>query len=320
MEKAFDRGQKLSKSRQDSQQTLFAAFEADTSYRDAVQGYPEVPDWSAEERLAFEKQLTGYWISDHPVRAWRPQLGAHATVTTRQMAETPDGYKVAVLAVVTAKRMIKTKTGNTMCILSLEDEQGAFEAVLFGSSGRGRDGPSPCERFAGLCEPDTVALFAGTVERRNRGGGGGKGGGGGGGGGEDEAGDEQMRVGGEDDDDHGPVEGADSRPAIPGLVVSEVVPASRATEMLVRSITVAIDATTASTEQVRETERLLAEHSGDRARVHLSVHTGSVAVSLVPDDRWRVHPSAALVEGLRRIWGDEQVLLELASAERLLAG
>ncbi|HAT09071.1 MAG TPA: DNA polymerase III subunit alpha [Planctomycetes bacterium] len=318
MEKAFDRGQKLSKSRQDSQQTLFAAFEADTSYRDAVQGYPEVPDWSAEERLGFEKQLTGYWISDHPVRAWRPQLGAHASVTTRQMATTPDGYKVAVLAAVTAKRMIKTKTGNTMCILSLEDEQGAFEAVLFGSSGRGRDGPSPCERFAGLCEPDTVALFAGSVERRNRGGGGGKGGGGGGG--EDEGGDETMRVGGEDDDEHGPIEGADSRPAIPGLVVSEVVPASRATELLVRSITIAIDATTANAEQVRETERLLAEHSGDRARVHLSVHTGSVAVSLVPDDRWRVHPSAALVEGLRRVWGDEHVLLELASKERLLAG
>ena len=87
-----------------------------------------------------------------------------------------------------------------------------------------------------------------------------------------------------------------------------------------RSITIAIDATAASAAQVRETEKLLAEHSGDRARVHLSVHTGAQAVSLVPDDRWRVHPSAALVEGLRRVWGDDNVILELASAERLLAG
>jgi hypothetical protein len=99
-----------------------------------------------------------------------------------------------------------------------------------------------------------------------------------------------------------------------------VVPAARATELLVRSITIAIDATVATPEQLRETEKLLAEHSGDRARVHLSVHTGTHAVSLAPDDRWRVHPSATLVEGLRRIWGDEHVLLELTSAERLLAG
>ncbi len=316
MEKAFDRGQKMSKSRNESQQTLFAAFEADTSYRDAVQGYAEVPDWSAETRLGFEKQLTGYWISDHPVRAWRPQLDAHATHGTRQMAECPDGYKVAVLAAVTAKRMIKTRTGNTMCVLSLEDERGAFEAVLFGGGGgRGRNnGPSPCERFAQLCEPDTVALFAGTIERRNRG----SGKPGGGGGGEEEA-EEHVATGGEDDDGHGMAH-ADAAPAIPGLVVSEVVPAARATELLVRSITIAIDATAASVEQIRETEKLLAEHAGDRARIHLSVHTGTQAVSLVPDDTWRVHPSAALVEGLRRLWGDENVMLELASAERLLAG
>ncbi len=320
MEKAFDRGQKLSKSRQDSQQTLFAAFEADTSYREAVQGYPEVPDWTQEERLAFEKQLTGYWISDHPVRAWRPQLGAHATHTTRQMAETPDGYRVSVLAAITGKRMIKTRTGNTMCVLTVEDEQGAFEAVLFGGGGRGGRGEkSPCEQYAGLCEPDTVALFAGAIERRNRGPG--KGGGGGGGGGEDEAGgDEAMHPGGEDDEDGGGLAAAESAPQIPGLVVAEVIPAARSTEMLVRSITVAIDATAATAEQVAATERLFAEHAGDRARVLLSVHTGAQAVALVPDDRWRVHPTAALVEGLKRIWGEDSVLLELTPAERLLAG
>jgi DNA polymerase-3 subunit alpha len=313
MEKAFDRGQKLSKSRNDSQQTLFASFEADTSYREAVQGYAEVPDWSLETRLGFEKALTGYWISDHPVRAWRPQLGAHATADTRQMAMTPDGYKVAVLAAVTAKRMLKTKTGNTMCILSLEDERGAFEAVLFGGGGRGgRSEQSPCDRFASLCEPDTVALFAGTIERRNRGPSKPTGGG-------EEDGEDHAAIGGEDDEGHG-VAHAEAAPAIPGLVVSEVVPAARATELLVRSITVAIDATASSVEQLRETEKLLAEHSGDRARVHLSVHTGTQAVSLAPDDKWRVHPSAALVEGLRRVWGDENVMLELASAERLLAG
>ncbi|MBN8525325.1 MAG: DNA polymerase III subunit alpha [Planctomycetes bacterium] len=312
MEKAFDRGQKLSKSRNDSQQTLFAAFEADSSYREAVQGYPEVPDWSQETRLGFEKALTGYWISDHPVRAWRPQLGSHASHTTRQMAETPDGYKVAVLAAITGKRMIKTRTGNTMCVLSLEDEQGAFEAVLFGSSGRGRDGPSPCERFAQLCEPDTVALFAGAIERRNRGPAKQ-------GGGEEEGGDEHVGTGGEDDDGHG-MAAADAAPAIPGLVVADVVPAARATELLVRSITIAIDATASNAEQLAATERLLAEHSGDRARILMSVHTGAQAVSLVPDDRWRVHPSAALVEGLRRVWGDENVMLELASKEKLLAG
>jgi len=318
MDKAFDRGQKMSKSRDESQQTLFAAFEADNNYRDAVQGYPEIPDWSVESRLGFEKALTGYWISDHPVRAWRPQLGSHATHNTRQMADTPDGYKVAVLAAVTAKRMIKTRTGNTMCILSLEDERGAFEAVLFGGGGGGRgrnSGPSPCERFAQLCEPDTVALFAGTIERRNRGPG--KPGGGGGGGDEDV--DEHAAISGDEDDRH-VAAAADVAPAIPGLVVSEVVPAARATELLVRSITVAIDATAASIDQLRETERLLAEHSGDRARIHLSVHTGSTAISMVPDDKWRVHPSAALVEGLRRLWGDENVMLELTSAERLLAG
>jgi hypothetical protein len=234
------------------------------------------------------------------------------------MIEVPDGYKVVVLAVVTAKRVIKTRTGNTMCVLSLEDENGAFEAVLFGSNGRGRDGPSPFERFAALCEPDTVALFAGGVERRNRGGG--KPGGGGGGGGEEE-GEEGAHPVGEDEDDGGGMSGmAESAPAIPGLIVSEVVPAARATELLVRAITVAIDATAATGDQIVQTERLITEHGGDRAQLTFSVHTGSAALTVIPGDRWKVHPSAALVEGLRRIWGEDAVLLELASAERLMAG
>ncbi|MEK7415870.1 MAG: DNA polymerase III subunit alpha, partial [Planctomycetota bacterium] len=113
MEKAFDRGQKIARSRSESQQTLFASFDADSSYRDATQGYPEVPDWPMEARLGFEKQLTGYWISAHPVASWRDRLGKHASHTARAMADTADGYKVTILAVVTGKRMIRTRTGNT---------------------------------------------------------------------------------------------------------------------------------------------------------------------------------------------------------------
>ena len=57
-----------------------------------------------------------------------------------------------------------------MAILSLEDQYGQFEAVLFPGkpNRRGETVPGPYEKFAHDCEPDLVALFCGKLDRRER--------------------------------------------------------------------------------------------------------------------------------------------------------
>src|SRR6185369_14144043 len=126
--------------------------------------------------------------------------------------------------------------GRTMAILSLEDQHGRFEAVLFPArpDRRGQIEQGAFEKFAHECEPDVVAVFTGTVERRER---------------RPArpapptAGEEELPLG--DAADEGMAEPAvAAAPApeqLPSLNLSDMIPMRLITERLTRDITIAVD-------------------------------------------------------------------------------
>ncbi|MCX8040528.1 MAG: DNA polymerase III subunit alpha [Planctomycetota bacterium] len=308
MERALDYGQKRARAAEERQQTLFDAFAADQAYRESALSYPDIEDWPVATRLGFEKQLTGYWISDHPARPWREQLGAQITHRIRDLAALADGARAVVLAVVSERRLIRTRSGGQLCALQIADESGSCEAVAF--AGRGRDAQHAPERIAALCDPDTVALFVGTVERRSRG--------------PARAGDDEDEEGassaGEDDEENGAQGAAELEAAsVPGLVLQAVIPAAHAAELLIREVIIAVDAAAAGEQQLEDTARLLAEHAGERASVGFRVFTGSELLRIRAGERWRVTPTPALLAGLERIWGRERVQTRWASPASLAA-
>jgi DNA polymerase-3 subunit alpha len=300
-DRAFDRGNRVTRTKADNQQTLFDAFESEASFKQETQGYQDVPDWSQAERLAFEKGLTGYWISSHPLASHRDDLLPIATQVSRGLADLASGSNATVAAVVLAKRVIRTKAGKTMAVLTLEDEHGRFEAVLFpgGQNRRGEANPGPYEQFGAECEPDLVALFSGTVERRER---------------------RSSRPPPPSDDAEPPLgDGEDAGPVepphsdeLPSLRITEVVPAHLVLERLARELVVTIDlACAADAAQllglVDRCDMVFKEHSGG-CPVTLLVHTpGDVLLTLKVGERWRVHPSSALVGRLRSLWGESRI-------------
>ena len=312
-DRAFDRGHRLAKVREQNQQTLFATFETEESFKQETQGYPNVPDWSVEERLGFEKALTGYWMSSHPVTEHHGTLADVATHTAAQLAGVATGSPVAIAAVVLAKRVIRTKTGKTMAVLTMEDQFGRFEGVLFpgNANRRGEAQAGPYEKFGHDCEPDLVALFTGTVERRER------------------RSNRPAPMAGDDvdlmsDGDEGaaPMVESPAPEELPSLRIANVVPAHLVIERLTREIVIAADTTTAADAAtvkrlVAHTETAFKEHVGI-CPVGLQVHAGGVMVTLALGERWKVHPSQELVGKLRAIWGPDRVQVVQAGRETLL--
>ena len=45
LERAFERGHRLAKNKEQSQTSLFATFEQDAAFKEETQGYADVPDW-----------------------------------------------------------------------------------------------------------------------------------------------------------------------------------------------------------------------------------------------------------------------------------
>jgi DNA polymerase-3 subunit alpha len=300
---AFDRGNRVTQAKAQNQQTLFATFETEESFRQETQGYPDLPDWSAQERLGFEKALTGYWISSHPVAEYRATLAAVPSVTASDLAGIATGSPATVAAVVLAKRVIRTKAGRTMAVLTLEDQGGRFEAVLFPGKDnrRGEAQPGAYEKFGADCEPDLVALFSGTVERRER---------------RPQrpllATEDGELPPGEGEEGGGVIADAPATEELPSLKISDVIPAHLICERLAREIVISVDAATAGDAAavrrlIAPSETAFKEHPG-ACPVSVQVRTpGDVLLTLKLGERWRVHPAQELVGKLRAIWGGDAV-------------
>jgi DNA polymerase-3 subunit alpha len=291
MDRAFGRGARLAKTRSQSQTSLFESFEQDDAFKAETQGYPDVPDWPESERLGHEKHLTGYWMSSHPLVEHLAQLKTHCSHEARELAGRPGG-DVSIAAVVIGRRIIKTRTGKMMAVLQLEDLTSRFEAVLFAgrTNRRGQYEPGAYDRFAEDCDDDLVAIFTGKVDERDR---------------------RRASPAPAASDDEAPpdVEVEEAPEELPSLIVSDVVPADLLTERLTKEVVLRVDPKdpNGADDALEQTESLFKEHPG-ACPVLVEVYTpGDVLVRLSAGERWQVHPSRELIQGLRGIWGDRGV-------------
>jgi DNA polymerase-3 subunit alpha len=120
---------------------------------------PPVPDVARKEMLAWEKELIGAYISDHPLaRVWA-DLENTITVLTGQIDETMAEQNVTVAGMVNYVRQIVTKKGDPMAFAQIEDLQGTVEVVVF---------PRTWEETRELWEPERILVVRGKVSLRGR--------------------------------------------------------------------------------------------------------------------------------------------------------
>ena len=123
---------------------------------------PDVGEFNKEEKLAFEKEVTGIYISGHPLEKyeekWRKNVSA---VTTDFLPDEEsgipkvgDGNRVTVGGMITAKTIKYTKTNQTMAFLTLEDLLGTMEIIVF---------PKSYEQYSGMVDTDAKVFIRGRV-------------------------------------------------------------------------------------------------------------------------------------------------------------
>ena len=88
----------------------------------------EVP---RRERLRWEKELIGLYLSEHPLGDIADQLPEYVTAYTGDLAEEADQAKVTLGGIIQGSRRVVTRAGSTMLVATLEDLQGSVEVVVF---------------------------------------------------------------------------------------------------------------------------------------------------------------------------------------------
>ena len=131
LEDALDYGQRIQREKNDPQMSLF-----DISAAPEPVNRPELPDideWEEKERLAYEKESLGFYISGHPLDRYEKILDKYATVNTLSLKECTDQSAVRIGGVITSIKHIRTKKGDPMAFVELEDRHGTVESVVFTS-------------------------------------------------------------------------------------------------------------------------------------------------------------------------------------------
>lgn len=127
------------------------------SFETAPKAAP-VPDFPQNEKLRLEKELLGFYISDHPLKAVQKSARMLAPINLADLEDQPDNLTLSAIVLLTEVKPIVTKKGDRMAIAQLEDLTGKAEAVVF---------PKSFERIGAYIAPDHRLMVWGKVDRRD---------------------------------------------------------------------------------------------------------------------------------------------------------
>lgn len=92
--------------------------------------YEVVPEWDEAIRLTGEKETLGLWLTGHPITQWQEEL--HRFITGPLTRIVPNKGKMQIVAgLVSAMRVMTTKRGDRMAIVTLDDRSARMDVKLF---------------------------------------------------------------------------------------------------------------------------------------------------------------------------------------------
>ena len=127
---------------------------------------PDVPDWDRREKLNFERDMLGLYVSDHPLRGLERALSDAASHSVHDIigedSHVRDGETVTVAGMLTGvSRRIAKSSGNQYASVELEDPSGATITVMFFSRAY--------ETMGAALADDLICSIRGRVQRRDDG-------------------------------------------------------------------------------------------------------------------------------------------------------
>ncbi len=135
---------------------LFGASEnLGTLHLELSTGDNEISD---REKLQWERQLLGVYLSQHPLEVYKQYL-ADNTQAIGALSTNMEGREVQVAGFITAARKIVTRNGSMMAFVTIEDLSGSVEVIVF---------PKLFETTADLWEVDRVVEIEGRLTSKDR--------------------------------------------------------------------------------------------------------------------------------------------------------
>ncbi|MDF5756879.1 DNA polymerase III subunit alpha [Spongiactinospora sp. TRM90649] len=139
------------------QDSLFGAVEGVEDQTFDVQIPPG--EWDKSTVLAFEREMLGLYVSDHPLLGVEHILsqGADCSIAALQADERPEGQVITVGGILSGLQRKVTKKGDTWVLTQLEDLEGSIEVMIF---------PSSYQLCSTILAEDAIVFVKGRLDKR----------------------------------------------------------------------------------------------------------------------------------------------------------
>jgi DNA polymerase-3 subunit alpha len=159
LDAAMESGQRQQRDRAEGQASFFDLMPAAPAPVRAAEA-AAVPEWDDDQRLAFEKEVLGFYVSGHPLARFRPLVESLGITPSSDLATRASGSRVLLYGQVASLREIPTKSGNRMAFATIEDTDGTVDITVF---------PEPFKAGAGYLRSRDVLLIRGKVDDTEKG-------------------------------------------------------------------------------------------------------------------------------------------------------
>lgn len=155
IEEALEYNKELTKSVGQNQNSLFGLMEDQSSIPAFT--LKESPSALPEEKLSWEKDLLGLYVSGHPLDRFRERF-KEKNISIKNTKELMSGISAVAAGIVESVKLINTKKGDQMCFMQIADFSDNIEIVVF---------PKKFTDYKGLLINDKILAIEGTISRRN---------------------------------------------------------------------------------------------------------------------------------------------------------
>nr|WP_082561508.1 DNA polymerase III subunit alpha [Microbacterium sp. Root61] len=125
---------------------------------------PERPEWTKKDKLAFEREMLGLYVSDHPLAGLEIPLAKHASTSIHDLLASEDindGDQVTVAGLVTSvQHRVAKQSGNPYGMITVEDFNGEVTVMFMGKT---------YTEFQSMLIADSIMVVRGRVSRRDDG-------------------------------------------------------------------------------------------------------------------------------------------------------
>ncbi|MFT8317326.1 MAG: DNA polymerase III subunit alpha [Sporolactobacillus sp.] len=116
---------------------------------DVAEGYTEVPPLSTSEKMHYEREMLGIYLSEHPLARFRKRL-PQTFANLDRFSEWPENQPIRLAALIDDLKVSRTHSGQSMAFLSISDESSNCDAVCF---------PADFERIQSALKKDHLIVL-----------------------------------------------------------------------------------------------------------------------------------------------------------------